>query len=132
MSSYKCIILLYLQVGLIAINVLGQHIDSPSTSSASSEQDKPHSEQNNNGVCHEAMAAPPAGGGTNNGNNNALLLVNNPQYTSPYDDLAFEMYVDQEVAKIIRAMEAKKQEAVICKLKTILAEIQLPLLFILE
>ncbi|KAJ9597964.1 hypothetical protein L9F63_011165, partial [Diploptera punctata] len=53
--------------------------------------------------------------GSNNGNNNALLLVNNPQYTSPYDDLAFEMYVDQEVAKIIRAMEAKKQEAVICE-----------------
>ncbi|PSN39132.1 Centrosomal protein of 104 kDa [Blattella germanica] len=100
------------QVGLIAINVLGQHIDSPSTSSASSEQEKPHSEQNNNG--HEATAAPapaPApASGSNNGNNNALLLVNNPQYTSPYDDLAFEMYVDQEVAKIIRAMEAKKQQ----------------------
>lgn len=36
----------------------------------------------------------------------------NPHYTSPYDDLAFEMYVDREVAKIIRQMEAKKLIAV--------------------
>ncbi|XP_015118491.1 centrosomal protein of 104 kDa isoform X2 [Diachasma alloeum] len=35
----------------------------------------------------------------------------NPHYTSPYDDLAFEMYVDREVAKIIRQMEAKKLQA---------------------
>lgn len=36
----------------------------------------------------------------------------NPHYTSPYDDLAFEMYVDRDVAKIIRQMEAKKLQAV--------------------
>ncbi|XP_015519363.2 centrosomal protein of 104 kDa [Neodiprion lecontei] len=35
----------------------------------------------------------------------------NPHYTSPYDDLAFEMYVDREVAKIIRQMETKKLQA---------------------
>lgn len=35
----------------------------------------------------------------------------NPHYTSPYDDLAFEMYVDKEVAKIIRQMESKKLQA---------------------
>ncbi|XP_044599316.1 centrosomal protein of 104 kDa isoform X1 [Cotesia glomerata] len=35
----------------------------------------------------------------------------NPHYTSPYDDLAFEMYVDREVAKIIRQMENKKLQA---------------------
>ncbi|XP_043267514.1 centrosomal protein of 104 kDa isoform X2 [Venturia canescens] len=35
----------------------------------------------------------------------------NPHYTSPYDDLVFEMYVDREVAKIIRQMEAKKLQA---------------------
>ncbi|XP_069676060.1 centrosomal protein of 104 kDa isoform X2 [Periplaneta americana] len=103
------------QVGLIAINVLGQHIDSPCTSSsASSEVEKPQSEQNNNGTGHEGTEASPSSA-SNNGNNNALLLVNNPKYTSPYDDLAFEMYVDQEVARIIRTMEAKKQQAVICE-----------------
>jgi hypothetical protein len=84
--------------------VLGQHIETPCTSS----------EQNNNGTVHEASAVTPSHS-SNNTNNNALLLVNNPKYTSPYDDLAFEMYVDQEVARIIRNMEAKKQEAVICK-----------------
>lgn len=36
----------------------------------------------------------------------------NPHYTSPYDDLAFEMYVDREAANIIRKMEAKKLQAV--------------------
>ncbi|PNF19286.1 Centrosomal protein of 104 kDa [Cryptotermes secundus] len=102
------------QVALIAINVLGQHLDSASTSSASSELEKPDSEQNNNGTGHESTTATPSHS-TNNGNNNALLLVNNPKYTSPYDDLAFEMYVDQEVARIIRNMEAKKQQAVICE-----------------
>jgi hypothetical protein len=92
--------------------VLGQHIDSPNTSSsASSEIEKSHSEQNNNGTGPGATSTH----SRNNGNNNALLLVNNPKYTSPYDDLAFEMYVDQEVARIIRTMEAKKQQAVICK-----------------
>ncbi|XP_067005297.2 centrosomal protein of 104 kDa [Anabrus simplex] len=88
------------QVGLIAINVLGQTVEAPA---AAAEPDQRHEEQNNNGR--------PAT--TSNGNNNALLLVNNPQYTSPYDDLAFEMYVDQEVARIIRTMEVKKQQAVI-------------------
>lgn len=92
--------------------MLGQHIDSPNTSSsASSEIEKSHSEQNNNGTGPGATSTH----SRNNGNNNALLLVNNPKYTSPYDDLAFEMYVDQEVARIIRTMEAKKQQAVICK-----------------
>lgn len=84
--------------------MLGQHLDPPCASS----------EQNNNGTVHEATAVTPSHS-SNNTNNNALLLVNNPKYTSPYDDLAFEMYVDQEVANIIRTMEAKKQEAVICK-----------------
>ncbi|XP_049940431.1 centrosomal protein of 104 kDa [Schistocerca serialis cubense] len=76
------------QVSLIAVNVLGQLC----------EPDGCGRENNNNGLPN---------------NHNALLLVSNPQYTSPYDDLAFEMYVDPEVASIIRTMEAKKQQAVI-------------------
>lgn len=42
---------------------------------------------------------------------NAILT--DPEYLSPYDDLAFDMYVDTEVAKIIREMEIKKHTAVI-------------------
>lgn len=45
-------------------------------------------------------------------------IINDPEYTSPYDDLAFDMYVDTEVAKIIRDMEIKKHTAVISKYKT--------------
>lgn len=42
-------------------------------------------------------------------------ILNNPEYTSPYDDLYFIMYVDTDVAKIIREMEIKKHLAVISK-----------------
>ncbi len=37
---------------------------------------------------------------------------NRPDYISPLDDLAFDMYQDPEVAQIIRKLERKKQEAV--------------------
>lgn len=67
------ILLTYSQVGLIAINILGE----PYGQEYSGQGDAPY----------------------------------NPHYTSPYDDLAFEMYVDREVAKIIRQMEMKKLQA---------------------
>ena len=34
---------------------------------------------------------------------------------SPYDDLAFTMYVDTEVQTLVRKMDLKKQEAVLGK-----------------
>jgi hypothetical protein len=36
-----------------------------------------------------------------------------PDYISPLDDLAFDMYQDTEVAQIIRKLEKKKQESVL-------------------
>ncbi|CAD1475959.1 unnamed protein product, partial [Heterotrigona itama] len=72
LQHYSCH--LELQVGLIAINILGE----PYGQELTGQGDAPY----------------------------------NPHYTSPYDDLAFEMYVDREVAKIIRQMEAKKLQAV--------------------
>lgn len=44
-------------------------------------------------------------------------ILNNPEYFSPYDDLAFVMYVDTDIAKIIKNMEIKKHLAVISKFK---------------
>nr|CAD7423266.1 unnamed protein product [Timema monikensis] len=111
-ENHKNSLNVYNQVGLIALNVLGQPLESPCPSP--SEHDKPPPEANINGDGPEPKGALPLVG-VQNGNNNPLLLVNNPQYTSPYDDLAFEMYVDPEVARIIRAMEVKKQQAVICE-----------------
>lgn len=35
-----------------------------------------------------------------------------PHYMSVCDDLAFEMYVDKDVARIIRLLEARKHQAV--------------------
>ena len=43
----------------------------------------------------------------------AAGVYNRPDYISPLDDLAFDMYQDPEVAQIIRKLEKKKQEAVL-------------------
>ncbi|BFZ23710.1 hypothetical protein BsWGS_26748 [Bradybaena similaris] len=40
-------------------------------------------------------------------------LFNKPDYISPLDDLAFDMYQDPEIAQIIRRLERRKQEAVL-------------------
>lgn len=38
-----------------------------------------------------------------------------PDYISPLDDLAFDMYQDPQTAQLIRQLEKKKQEAVMSK-----------------
>ncbi|XP_059485155.1 centrosomal protein of 104 kDa isoform X2 [Neocloeon triangulifer] len=85
------------QVSLMALSLLGQW-----------------TEDNNNSLTSSQDAIPPPQDDVpdNAANNNSNVLVSNPQYTSPYDDLAFDMYVDPEAAKIIRQMERRKQEAV--------------------
>ena len=42
-----------------------------------------------------------------------VLCAFRPNYISPLDDLAFDMYQDPEIAQIIRKLERKKQEAVL-------------------
>ena len=42
-----------------------------------------------------------------------LLACIRPDYISPLDDLAFDMYQDPEIAHILRKLERKKQEAVL-------------------
>lgn len=46
---------------------------------------------------------------------NSSDFVSRPDYISPLDDLAFDMYQDPEIAQIIRRLEKKKQEAVLRK-----------------
>ena len=49
-----------------------------------------------------------------------IVSVFRPDFISPLDDLAFDMYQDPEVGQIIRKLEQKKQEAVLrmCEEKT--------------
>lgn len=42
-----------------------------------------------------------------------MCLFCRPDFISPLDDLAFDMYQDPEIAGIIRKLEKKKQEAVL-------------------
>ena len=51
----------------------------------------------------------------------AAGAYNRPDYISPLDDLAFDMYQDPEVAQIIRKLERKKQEAVLRKWNDLLS-----------
>ncbi|CAH1776232.1 unnamed protein product [Owenia fusiformis] len=82
---------LYNQVGLVAINVIGDAVVNPSDP-----DDLPN------------LSDP------RTGNDPALAgILNKPDYISPLDDLAFDMYQDKEIAVIIRKLEKKKQEAVL-------------------
>lgn len=75
-----------LQISVIAINILGTVVENRKASNESNSID-----------------------------DKVQNLLSDPDYISPYDDLAFEMYVDNDVAKIIREMEYKKHVAVISK-----------------
>ncbi|XP_034248897.1 centrosomal protein of 104 kDa [Thrips palmi] len=74
----------YNQVGLIAVNILGDETDAVTASNG--------------------KLSSPASDGPGQGQSDAAA--------SPYDDLAFQMYVDEDAARIIRDMEARKAAAV--------------------
>ena len=48
-------------------------------------------------------------------NERLRAIFNDADYSSPYDDLSFEMYVDTEVVKMVKDMEMKKHLAVLGK-----------------
>lgn len=65
-----------------------------------------------------------------------FLSFRKPDYISPLDDLAFDMYQDPEVAQIIRKLDERKREAVqkerydyAKKLKQAIADLQKVLLW---
>ncbi|XP_053379398.1 centrosomal protein of 104 kDa-like isoform X2 [Mercenaria mercenaria] len=84
---------LYNQVGLVAINVIGDHIRKGL---------EDVDDLDIYGEQRKLLEDP-----------NAEGLYNRPDYISPLDDLAFDMYQDPEIAQIIRKLEKKKQEAVL-------------------
>ncbi|ELT95484.1 hypothetical protein CAPTEDRAFT_170133 [Capitella teleta] len=87
---------LYNQVGLVAINVIGDDV-----------LDHPDVRQAEIAflvfMFNERDPMDPSLAG----------LYNRPDYISPLDDLAFDMYQDPEIAQIIRKLEKKKQDAVL-------------------
>lgn len=80
---------LYNQVGIVAINIIGDEVldDAKHVSTPILEE--------------EPVVESP------------LDVFSKPDYISPLDDLAFDMYQDPEVAQLIRKLERKKQEAVL-------------------
>ncbi|XP_052081359.1 centrosomal protein of 104 kDa-like isoform X5 [Mytilus californianus] len=84
---------IYNQVGIIAINVIGETLKGPSDF-----------------MDPEYYLDPDRKGQLDD---LGLDTYNKPDYISPLDDLAFDMYQDPEIAGIIRKLEKKKQEAVL-------------------
>ncbi|KAJ8320817.1 hypothetical protein KUTeg_002404 [Tegillarca granosa] len=79
----------YNQVGIIAVNAIGDPVLRPT--------DYSDLDDNRLTAQNSGIADP----------------FNKPDYISPLDDLAFDMYQDPEIAGIIRKLEKKKQEAVL-------------------
>lgn len=44
-----------------------------------------------------------------------LAAIKRADYISPLDDLAFAMYQDAEISQIIRKLDKKKTDCVLCK-----------------
>ncbi|KAM8796420.1 centrosomal protein of 104 kDa [Eudromia elegans] len=87
---------LYSQVALVAINIIGEPADyNDSNNKTSREKLIDHYLGN--------KSDDPALDGT---------YFGKPDFISPLDDLAFDMYQDPEVAQIIRRLDEKKREAV--------------------
>ncbi|XP_020607283.1 centrosomal protein of 104 kDa-like [Orbicella faveolata] len=90
---------IYNQVGLVAVNVIGDRLDTP----------------------YDPLDADPlknvdslVQGYMNPNLNNAPVWgrINKPDYISRMDDLAFDMYQDPETAALIRKLDDRKREAV--------------------
>ncbi|XP_025081009.1 centrosomal protein of 104 kDa-like isoform X2 [Pomacea canaliculata] len=104
---------LYNQVGIVAINVIGDEVRKPGDIN---DPDLFIDVNDNRAVDRDPILDG---------------LFNKPDYISPLDDLAFDMYQDPEIAQIIRKLERKKQEAVLQerydyakRLKLAIAELQ--------
>ncbi|XP_009868127.1 PREDICTED: centrosomal protein of 104 kDa [Apaloderma vittatum] len=88
---------LYGQVGLVAINIIGDPADCSNDSNNTPSREK---------LIDQYLGIKsddPALDGT---------YLGKPDSISPLDDLAFDMYQDPEVAQIIRRLDEKKREAV--------------------
>lgn len=85
---------LYNQVGMVAVNVIGDEVRRPL---------EDVDDLDIYGEKRKQIENDPALEG----------LYTRPDYISPLDDLAFDMYQDPEVAQIIKKLDRKKQEAVL-------------------
>ncbi|XP_071482021.1 centrosomal protein of 104 kDa-like [Diadema antillarum] len=103
---------MYNQVGLVAVNIIGDEVDNENNVKKG-----PNSRVNN--VINQSM--PPGTEFKDEVEDGSkwevapavLGAVNKPDFISPMDDLAFDMYQDPEVANIIRKLDTRKNEAVI-------------------
>ncbi|XP_021361022.1 centrosomal protein of 104 kDa-like isoform X2 [Mizuhopecten yessoensis] len=105
----------YNQVGVIALNVIGDIISRPSDLTDRNKRDYNTDPDKAGRLEYQDEED----------------LTSRPDYISPLDDLAFDMYQDPEIAALIRKLEKKKQEAVMQerfdyakKLKTAILDLQ--------
>lgn len=87
---------IYNQVGLVAVNVIGDRLDDPLD---------PNPLKNVDSLLQGYM-------NPNSNQGPVWGRINKPDYISRLDDLSFDMYQDPETAALIRKLNDKKQEAV--------------------
>ncbi|XP_063965860.1 centrosomal protein of 104 kDa-like isoform X1 [Lytechinus pictus] len=98
---------LYNQVGMVAVNIIGDELGSDNKNDVGGNRV--------NDVINQHMPQGSSFNGDDLGEVDPVVLgaINKPDYISPMDDLAFDMYQDPEVANIIRKLDNRKNEAVI-------------------
>ncbi|KAJ7394457.1 hypothetical protein OS493_000268 [Desmophyllum pertusum] len=90
---------MYNQVGLVAVNVIGDRLDTPY------DPLDPDPLKNVDSLVQGYM-------NPNSSNGPVWGRINKPDYISRMDDLAFDMYQDPETAALIRKLDDRKREAV--------------------
>lgn len=90
---------IYNQVGLVAVNVIGDRLNTPY------DPLDPDPLKNVDSLVQGYMSP-------NSNNGPVWGRINKPDYISRMDDLAFDMYQDAETAALIRKLDDKKREAV--------------------
>ncbi|XP_065061516.1 centrosomal protein of 104 kDa-like isoform X2 [Rhopilema esculentum] len=112
---------LYNQINVIAVNLIGDPIDEMYS----------ETKKMNLSTAAEDLVEKFMSGGDTSELRKDIVRGSRPDYISPLDDLAFDIYQDSETAQLIRRLEAKKQDAVLeerfdyaKKLKQAMADLQ--------
>ncbi|XP_006811920.1 centrosomal protein of 104 kDa-like [Saccoglossus kowalevskii] len=105
---------LFNQVGLVAINVIGDDLLDQDEKPVDPTDPSLKYLLNTYLPTGRSFQDDPTGSHDNDMPDPAIWgAINRPDYISPMDDLAFDMYQDPEVAQIIRKLDVRKNEAVL-------------------
>ncbi|XP_070562065.1 centrosomal protein of 104 kDa-like isoform X2 [Ptychodera flava] len=106
---------LFNQVGIVAVNVIGDDVNEPEGKPVDPTDPSLRLLLNTYLPTGKSFPDDPSGLHDKSDFPDPAIwgALNRPDYISPMDDLAFDMYQDPEVAQIIRKLDVRKNEAVL-------------------